>query len=133
MITGEYRIVDVRQVDLDLTWRVLRDDGIGGTILRITIILNIIEKRLYFVEVVRMVDLYAGLRAAEPWYAGRSRCWLVCFGVEQIEFELCCHDDLDAHFFERRRGTFNNPSLVEEIRAAVILEHAKQGLRHRSA
>ena len=48
VVTGEYRIIDMPQIDLELALRILGDGRVGGNILDVTVVVNIVQEMLYF-------------------------------------------------------------------------------------
>ena len=70
VVTGQYRIVYVQQVDLKLRGRKFGYCRIGRNALGITMLVQVIQKRLDLLQVIRVIDLRSGLG---PAYAGNAR------------------------------------------------------------
>ena len=93
VIAGEYRVVDMFEIDFKLPGRKFGNCGTHGDVLRNAGIVQVIEKVFDVPEIVGVIHLRAGLRAADARHPGHTLRWAVRLCVEQIKLELCRHDD----------------------------------------
>ena len=81
--------------------------------------IQVIQEGLYVPEIVRIVNLWAGLRPPDTGYAGHARRRPICFCIQQVKLDFGCHDDLQAHLPDWRRGVLQHKSRVSKKRFAV--------------
>ena len=119
------------QVDFKLALGIFGDSGLRRDILRLAVVVDIVQEMLDFPEVVRMVDLRARLQTPDAGYMWPGHRRFVGFCVQQVKFELCCHDHPEAHFLKRLHGTLQHSARVREHRHARLLIKPEQCLAHR--
>ena len=131
MVASKHRVIDVAQVDLKLSGGVLRYCRLRRNILNVTVVVDVIEKPFYLVQVVRVVHLRPGLNAL-----GSGNLWdcdngLFSLPVQKVEFELRRHHRLQPHFFQWLQRTLQDVARSGEKRSAVVVQQGKERLRRR--
>ncbi len=126
------RVGDVMQVDFELCRGAFLDDCVGRNALLLRTFKDVLKAVDVFVQVIDQVDLCRMRAFAGDRRAGRLRATVHVLLIDQVELQLECGADGQAHFVELGDDLAQYFTRVGEKRVAFEFVHGHQQLRSRA-